>query len=150
MKIGFTAGTFDLFHAGHVLMLEECKKVCDYLIVGILTDPTTDRPEKNKPVQSIVERQIQVSGCRYVDDVIIYQTEKELEEILSCLDIDIRITGADYKDQPITGSGICTKRQIEIYYNKRDHNLSTSSLRKRVHQSNKYFKEQEGVTLDRR
>jgi glycerol-3-phosphate cytidylyltransferase len=130
--IGFTCGTFDLFHAGHVLMLKECKNVCDYLIVGIQTDPSIDRPEKNKPIQSIVERQIQVLGCRYVDEIIVYETEKDLETILSALDINIRILGADYKTKKITGVEICEKRDIKMYFNKRDHGFSSTRLRERI------------------
>ena len=132
MKIGFTAGTFDLFHAGHVLMLEECKKICDYLIVGIQVNPKIDRPEKNKPVMSIVERQALVGSCEYVDSYIVYETEKDLEDVLSFLPINIRIIGEDHKGKPITGEEISKKRGIEIYYNKREHRFSTTELRKRM------------------
>lgn len=132
MIVGFTAGTFDLLYAGHVLMFQEAKSVCDYLIVGIKVDPTIDHPEKNKPLQSIVERQIQVKACRYVDEVIVYETEKDLKDLLSALDIDIRILGADYKEKPVVGVDICTQRNIELYYNKRDHNFSTTNLRERM------------------
>jgi len=132
MKVGITFGTFDLFHAGHILMLKECKDECDYLIVGIQTDPSIDRPDKNKPIQSIVERQIEVDGCRYVDDIIVYETEKDLEDILSCFDIDVRIVGEDHRNGFMTGEDICKKRGIEIIYNKRDHNFSTSELKERI------------------
>lgn len=129
---GFTCGTFDLFHAGHILMLGECKRSCDYLTVGIQTDPTLDRPDKNKPVQSIVEREIQVSGCKYVNGIVVYQTEKDLEELLMTLDINVRFVGIDHKDGFMTGEEICKKRGIKIVYNERNHNYSTTSLRERV------------------
>jgi len=132
MLIGFTCGTFDLFHVGHVLMLEECKKQCDYLIVGVKTNPQSDLKGKNKPVQSIVERQLQVMGCRYVDKVLVYETEMDLNVLLCTLSIDIRFIGEDWKDKPITGKDICDKRGIEIVYTKRDHNFSTSNLRERI------------------
>ena len=132
MKIGFTCGVFDLFHAGHVLMLQDCRKFCEYLLVGIQTDPSIDRPDKNKPAQSIIERQIQVNGCRHVNATIVYETEKDLEEILSSLDINVRIVGEDHKNGFMTGAEICKKRGIEIIYNKRDHGYSTSSLRERI------------------
>lgn len=132
MKIGFTCGAFDMFHAGHILMLKKCKDVCDYLIVGIQTDPTIDRPEKNKPIMSIFERQMVVKACKYVDEIIVYETEKDLEDILSTIDIDIRIVGIDHKNGFMTGYEICKKRGIKIYYNKRDHRFSTTSLRERV------------------
>jgi glycerol-3-phosphate cytidylyltransferase len=135
-KIGFTASTFDLFHAGHVVMLEEAKRVCDYLIVGIQVDPTIDRPNtKNKPVQSIIERQIQVGACKHVDEVIVYTTERELEDILMTLPIDVRILGEEYKDKDFTGKAICMNRNIEIHHNKREHFFSSSDLRQRVYEA---------------
>ena len=131
--VGITASTFDLFHAGHIVMLEEAKKQCDFLIAAIQTDPTIDRPGiKNKPVQSIIERQIQVSACKYVDDVIVYNTEKELEDILLTFPIDVRIMGEEYSDRNYTGKEICEKRNIKIYFNKRDHYFSSTDLRTRV------------------
>ena len=130
--VGFTCSTFDLVHAGHVVMLEEAKRQCDYLIVGIQLDPTLDRETKNKPVQSIIERQIQVKACRYVDEVVIYSTEKELEDILMTLPIDTRILGEEYMDKEFTGKDICLKRGIRFHYNKRDHYFSSTDLRKRV------------------
>lgn len=133
--IGFTCSTFDLFHAGHVVMLEEAKRQCDYLIVGIQTDPTLDRDTKNKPVQSIVERQIQVKACKYVDEVLIYSTEKELEDLMKTLPIDIRILGIEYADRDFTGKEICVNRGIKIYYNSRDHSFSSSDLRLRVYEA---------------
>jgi glycerol-3-phosphate cytidylyltransferase len=132
-KIGITFSTFDLLHAGHVAMLSEAKNHCDYLIAGLQTDPTIDRPDtKNKPVQSIVERQIQLAATRYVDETVVYQTEKDLEDILLTLPIDVRILGIEYKDKGFTGENICIERGIEIVYNKRDHSFSSSSLRKRI------------------
>jgi glycerol-3-phosphate cytidylyltransferase len=113
-------------------MLEEAKRQCDYLIVGIQLDPTLDRETKNKPVQSIIERQIQVKACRYVDEVVIYSTEKELEDILMTLPIDTRILGEEYMDKEFTGKDICLKRGIRFHYNKRDHYFSSTDLRKRV------------------
>jgi glycerol-3-phosphate cytidylyltransferase len=130
--VGFTCSTFDLFHAGHVTMLEEAKRQCEYLVVGIQTDPTVDRDSKNKPVQSIIERQIQVKACKYVDEVVIYTTEKELEDILMTLPIDVRILGEEYLDKEFTGKDICMKRGMKFYYNKRDHYFSSTDLRKRV------------------
>lgn len=133
MKIGFTCSTFDLFHAGHLLMLEEARKQCDYLIVGLQTDPTIDRPiEKNKPVQSVFERFVQVESCKYVDKVIPYATEKDLIDILLSYPINIRILGDEYKDKNFTGRRECEKRGIEFYFNSREHSFSTSELRQRV------------------
>lgn len=132
MKIGFTCSSFDLLHAGHVLMLEEAKQQCDYLIVGLQTDPTIDRATKNKPVQTIVERYLQLRGSKYVDEVIPYSTEQDLEDILSGMHIDIRILGVEYRDKDFTGSDICKNRDIEIFFNERDHRFSTSDLRKRT------------------
>jgi len=131
-KIGITCSTFDLFHAGHVIMLEEAKRQCDYLIAAIQVDHTIDRKSKNKPVQSIIERQIQVSSCKHVDEIIVYSTEKELEDIFMALPIDVRILGEEYKDTDYTGKDICMKRGIELYFNKRDHFFSSSDLRQRV------------------
>ena len=132
-KIGITFSAWDLLHAGHVTMLSEVKNHCDYLICGLQTDPTIDRPEtKNKPIQSIVERQITLSACRFVDEIVVYQTEKDLEDILLTLPIDVRILGVEYKDKEFTGRNICEQRGIEIVYNGRDHSFSSSSLRKRV------------------
>lgn len=131
--IGITFSTFDLLHAGHIAMLAEAKNHCDYLIAGLQTDPTIDRPDtKNAPVQSIVERQIQLAGCRYVDEVVVYQTEKDLEDILLTLPIDVRILGVEYQDRDFTGRQICIDRDIALLYNTRDHSFSSSNLRKRV------------------
>ena len=131
-KIGFTCSAFDLLHAGHILMLEEAKANCEYLIVGLQNDPTMDRPEKNKPVQSIVERYIQLTACRYVDDIIVYNTEKDLEDLLTVLPINIRFLGVEYEDKNFTGRNEGAGRGIMVIFNRRDHSFSSSSLRKRV------------------
>lgn len=132
-KIGVTFSTFDLFHAGHVAMLSEAKNHCDYLIAGLQTDPTIDRPDtKNHPVQSIVERQIQLAACRYVDEVVIYQTEQDLIDLLLILPLDVRVLGVEYENEPFTGRHECVHRGIELVFNGRDHSFSSSSLRKRV------------------
>lgn len=132
VKIGFTCSAFDLLHAGHVLMLEEAKSVCDYLIVGLQTDPSIDRPNKNKPVQSLIERQIQLSGVKYVDLIIVYSTEDELLEILKTMPIDIRIIGSDYVGKDFTGKAYCIENNIHIHYNRRDHDYSSSTLINRI------------------
>ena len=132
MKIGFTASAWDLLHAGHVLMLREAKQQCDYLIVGLQTDPTIDRPEKNQPIQTIVERYTQLKSVSYVDEIIPYSTESDLEDILTMYHIDVRILGEEYREKDFTGKDICKKRGIQLYFNKRDHRFSSSDLRKRV------------------
>jgi glycerol-3-phosphate cytidylyltransferase len=133
LRVGIVFSSFDLFHAGHVAMLAEAKNHCDYLIAALQTDPTIDRPDtKNPPIQSIVERQIQVSTNRNVDEVVVYQTEKDLEDLLLILPVDVRILGVEYADKDFTGKQICINRGIEIVYNGRDHSFSSSSLRKRV------------------
>jgi glycerol-3-phosphate cytidylyltransferase len=132
-KIGITFSTFDMLHAGHIAMLSEAKNHCDYLICGLQTDPTIDRPDtKNKPIQSIVERQIQLSACRYVDEVVVYQTEQDLIDLLLILPIDVRILGTEYEDKNFTGRNEGAGRGIELVFNGRDHSFSSSSLRKRV------------------
>jgi len=131
-KIGFTCSTFDLLHAGHVTMLEEAKRHCDFLIVGLQNDPTLDRPEKNAPVQSIVERQIQLAAVKYVDEIVIYNTEQDLIDLLLTLPIDVRVLGDEYKNKDFTGKDIAKQRGSKIIYNGRDHSFSSSSLRKRV------------------
>tara|TARA_A100001391_G_C5046350_1_gene272205 strand:+ start:950 stop:1357 length:408 start_codon:yes stop_codon:yes gene_type:complete len=132
MKIGFTCSTFDLLHAGHVQMLREAKEQCNYLICGLQTDPTIDRKEKNAPIQTIVERYTQLNGIKYVDEIIPYSTEQDLEDILSMYDIHVRILGEEYRDKEFTGRDICKKRDIELYFNKREHRFSSSDLRARV------------------
>jgi glycerol-3-phosphate cytidylyltransferase len=132
-RIGITFSTFDMLHAGHIAMLSEAKNHCDYLICGLQTDPTIDRPEtKNRPIQSIVERQIQLAACRYVDEVVVYQTEQDLVDLLLILPLDIRILGIEYADKNFSGRDECYDRGIEIVFNGRDHSFSSSSLRKRV------------------
>ena len=129
MKIGFTCSTFDLFHAGHVMMLEEAKKQCDFLIVGLQTDPTIDRGEtKNKPVQGVFERWAQLKACKFVDQIVPYSSEKELRDILLSFPINIRILGEEYKDKEFTGHDL----PMDFYFNKRKHSFSTSELRQRV------------------
>lgn len=132
MRVGFTCSAFDLLHAGHVQMLREAKEQCDYLLVGLQVDPSIDRPEKNAPVQSIVERYTQLKGVTYVDEIIPYRTEEDLEDILSMYHIDVRVLGEEYRNKTFTGRSICLKRGIHLYYNKREHRFSTSDLRKRV------------------
>jgi glycerol-3-phosphate cytidylyltransferase len=139
--VGITCSTFDLLHAGHIIMLEECKKYCDYLICALQVDPTIDRPQKNKPIQSLVERYLQLDAVKHVDKIIPYNTEEELITIFSSLDLDVRIIGEEYKDSDFTAKNICLKRGIKLVYNKRDHDFSSSSLRERIYEqeSNKRF-----------
>ena len=126
--VGFTCSTFDLFHAGHVVMLQEGKSLCDYLVVGLLTDPTIDRAEtKNKPVQSVMERYLQLAACKYVDEIIPFESEKDLVDLILTINPDIRIVGEEYKGTDHTGVGLCP-----IHYNKRRHSFSTTQLRERV------------------
>ncbi|CAD0007319.1 MULTISPECIES: adenylyltransferase/cytidyltransferase family protein [Flavobacterium] len=132
-KIGITFSSFDLLHAGHVRMLEEAKMHCDYLIVGLQTDPTIDRPEKNKPIQTVVERYIQLKACKFVDEIIPYTTEMDLEDILQALPIDVRILGDEYKNVDFTGRKYCEKMEIQLVFNKRNHRFSSSGLRKEVY-----------------
>jgi glycerol-3-phosphate cytidylyltransferase len=132
MIIGFTCSTFDLLHSGHISMLREAKMQCDYLIVGLQTDPTIDRPEKNKPVQSIVERYVQIGAVEYVDEIIVYQTESDLVDILTMFPINVRIIGDEYRHKNFTGREECAERGIKIHYNKRDHRFSSSDLRTRI------------------
>jgi glycerol-3-phosphate cytidylyltransferase len=132
LRIGFTASQFDMLHAGHIAMLSEARNHCDYLIAGLQNNASWDRPEKNAPIQSIVERQIQLAATRYVDEIVVYNTEKDLEDILLTLPIDVRILGVEYQDKEFTGKDICNKRNIKLIFNSRDHSFSSSSLRKRV------------------
>ena len=133
MKIGFTCSVFDLFHAGHIMMLKEARTQCDYLIVGLQTDPTIDRPtEKNKPVQSVFERYEQLKACKYVDEILVYATEKDLVDILLSYPIDVRILGNEYEHKNFTGRNECVERGMQFYFNKRDHSFSTTELRQRV------------------
>ena len=132
-KIGFTCSTFDLLHAGHITMLEEAKHHCDYLIVGLQTDPTVDRPDsKNSPIQTIVERQIQLAAVKYIDEIVVYTTEQDLTDLLLTLPVDVRVIGEEYKTKDFTGKDIAKARGCKIIYNGRDHSFSSTSLRKRV------------------
>ena len=132
MKVGITFSTFDLLHAGHIQMLREAKEQCDYLICGLQVDPNIDRPKKNAPVQTIVERYTQLAGVKYVDEIIPYNIEKDVEDILTMYHIDVRILGEEYREKDFTGKDICKKRGIQLYFNKREHRFSSSDLRKRV------------------
>ena len=132
MIIGFTASAFDLLHSGHIMMLREAKQQCDYLICGLQIDPSIDRPDKNKPIQTIVERHTQLAAVRYVDEIIPYLREEDLEDILEMYPINVRILGEEYKDKDFTGRDICKSREIKLYFNVRDHRFSTSELRKRT------------------
>lgn len=132
-RIGITFSSWDLLHAGHIAMLAEAKNHCDYLIAGLQTDPTIDRPDtKNKPIQSIVERQIQLAAVKYVDEVVVYQTEQDLVDLLLILPVDVRVLGVEYEKKDFTGRKECLQRGIELIFNSRDHSFSSSSLRKRV------------------
>lgn len=132
MKVGITFSAFDLFHAGHVKMLEEAKQQCDYLIVGLQTDPTLDRPEKNKPTQTVVERYIQLKGCKFVDEIVPYATDQDLLDVLQSFNIDVRIVGDEYMHKDFTGKKYCEENNIELYYNSRKHRFSSMGLRKEV------------------
>lgn len=136
-KIGFTCGAFDLTHAGHYLMFKDCKKNCEVLIVGVQTDPSIDRPEKNKPVQSLEERMIQLKSCKYIDEVVIYETEADLFNLLKSLPIDVRFLGEDWRGRNFTGHEL----PIQIIYNPRDHGFSSSSLRDRIYNAEKKSRE---------
>jgi len=132
MKVGITFSAFDLLHAGHIGMLREARANCDYLIVGLQTDPTIDRPtEKNKPVQTLVERYAQLNALKFVDEIVPYQTE-DVIDILELFQVDVRFLGEEYREKEFTGKDVCRKRGIELHFNKRDHRFSTSGLRRRV------------------
>jgi len=133
MRVGITFSTFDLLHAGHIGMLREAKDNCDYLIVGLQTDPTIDRPEtKNKPVQTLVERYAQLNAIKFVDEIVPYQTERDLIDILELFQLDVRFLGDEYKDKSFSGKYQCESRGIQLHFNKRNHRFSTSNLRERV------------------
>lgn len=131
-NVGITFSTFDLLHVGHIAMLREAASICNTLIVGLQVDPSIDRPEKNAPVQSLVERYGQLNAVKFIDEIVPYQTERDLEDILSMFQIDVRILGEEYKNKDFTGKDICKKRGIHLYFNKRDHRFSSSELRTRV------------------
>lgn len=130
--VGFTASTFDLLHAGHIAMLREAKDQCDYLICGLQVNPSVDRQEKNSPIQTLVERYVQLSAVKYVDEIIPYETEEDLIDILNMFSLDVRIIGKEYKEKTFTGRATCANRGIEIYFNSRDHRFSSSTLRKHI------------------
>jgi len=133
MKVGITFSAFDLLHAGHIGMLREARANCDYLIVGLQTDPTIDRPtEKNKPVQTLVERYAQLNALKFVDEIVPYQTEEDVIDILELFQVDVRFLGEEYREKEFIGKDVCRKRGIELHFNKRDHRFSTSGLRRRV------------------
>jgi len=132
MKVGFTCSAFDLLHSGHISMLRDAKDQCEYLICGLQVDPSADRPEKNRPIQTVVERYTQLKAVGYVDEIIPYSTEEDLKDILSMYHIDVRILGDEYREKDFTGKEICKRRDISLYFNKRDHRFSSSELRKRV------------------
>jgi glycerol-3-phosphate cytidylyltransferase len=148
LKIGITFSQFDMLHAGHIAMLSEAKNHCDYLIAGLQNNAKWDRENKNEPIQSIVERQIQLAATRYVDEIVVYNTEKDLEDLLLILPVNVRILGVEYQDKDFTGRDICVKRGIELVYNGRDHSFSSSSLRKRVAEAEteKFSKGENNVT----
>lgn len=130
-RTGIVASAFDLFHAGHILMLKEAKTQCNYLIAALQTDPTVDRPTKNKPIQSVFERFVQLEACKYVDEIVVYDTEKDLVDLLKSYPIDVRILGEEYKDTPFTGHEL----GLECYFNKRRHSFSTTELRNRIYET---------------
>lgn len=136
MRVGITASTFDLLHAGHVEMLREARGECDYLICALQIDPSVDRKEKNPPIQTIVERYTQLEAVKYVDEIIPYLHESDLEDILQMRQINVRILGEEYREKEFTGRDICKQRDIDLYFNKRDHRFSSSDLRKRVCEKN--------------
>ena len=135
MKVGFTCSAFDMLHSGHIQMLRDAGEQCDYLICGLQTDPSADRPEKNRPIQTVVERYTQLKAVQYVDEIIPYATEEDLKDILSMYHIDVRILGDEYREKDFTGKEICKRRDIALYFNKRDHRFSSSELRRRVTES---------------
>jgi glycerol-3-phosphate cytidylyltransferase len=132
LKVGFTCSAFDLLHSGHISMLRDAKDQCEYLICGLQVDPSADRLEKNRPIQTVVERYTQLKAVGYVDEIIPYSTEEDLKDILSMYHIDVRILGDEYREKDFTGKEICKRRDIALYFNKRDHRFSSSELRKRV------------------
>jgi len=132
LKVGFTCSAFDMLHSGHIQMLRDAREQCDYLICGLQTDPSADRPEKNRPIQTVVERYTQLKAVQYVDEIIPYATEEDLKDILSMYHIDVRILGDEYREKDFTGKEICKRRDIALYFNKRDHRFSSSELRRRV------------------
>jgi glycerol-3-phosphate cytidylyltransferase len=136
MIVGFTCGAWDLFHAGHNVLLRDCKLHCDKLIVGLHTDPTIDRKTKNKPVQTVFERYLQLQNCKWVDEIIPYDTEVDLENLIATIPLNKRFVGEDYLGKNITGDNLCKQLDIEIVYLKRRHTFSTTELRRRIEHAN--------------
>ena len=147
--VGITFSTFDLLHAGHIAMLREAKSVCDHLICGLQVDPSYDRMYKNPPVQTLVERHSQLAAISYVDEIIPYQTESDVMDILEMYPIDIRIIGEEYRSCDFTGKEECRALGIDIYYNKRDHRFSSSNLRERVYESEQSKREKSERGLEK-
>lgn len=143
MKIGFVCSSWDLLHAGHILLLQECAENCDYLIVGLQVDPTIDRPDKNKPIQTIEERWLQLNAVKYVNDIVVYKTEQDLYEFLKNSNVNIRFLGSDYKDKPYTGDDL----DIYIHYHNRNHKWSSTELRNRI--IKQYNDEQHNSNIER-
>jgi len=135
LEVGFNCCEFEMLHSGHIQMLRDAREQCDYLICGLQTDPSADRPEKNRPIQTVVERYTQLKAVQYVDEIIPYATEEDLKDILSMYHIDVRILGDEYREKDFTGKEICKRRDIALYFNKRDHRFSSSELRRRVAES---------------
>ena len=142
MKIGFNCSSFDLFHAGHVTMLKMEKQLCDYLIVALQVDPTVDRPGiKNKPIQSVYERYVQLQACKYVDEILVYSTEYDLLQLLMTQKINIRFLSEEYLNRDFTGKQYCIQNGIELHYHKREHDYSSTELRNRVYELEKQKRE---------
>jgi len=134
MKIGFNCSSCDLFHAGHVTMMKMEKQLCDYLIVALQVDPTIDRPGvKNKPVQSVYERYVQLQGCKYVDEILVYETEADLLNLLQTQNINVRFLSEEYKDRDFTGKQYCIDNGVELFFHLRRHQYSSTELRNRVY-----------------
>jgi len=143
MKIGFNCSSCDLFHAGHVTMMKMEKQMCDYLIVALQVDPTIDRPGvKNKPTQSVYERYVQLQGCKYVDEILVYETEADLLNLIQTQTIDIRFLSEEYKDRDFTGKQYCIDNGIELYFHMRRHQYSSTELRNRVYELEKAKREE--------
>jgi|TARA_B100000035_G_C20939290_1_gene526727 glycerol-3-phosphate cytidylyltransferase len=146
MKIGFNCSSCDLFHAGHVTMLKMEKQMCDYLIVALQVDPTIDRPGiKNKPVQSVYERYVQLQGCKYVDEILVYETEADLLNLIKTQKFDVRFLSEEYKNVDFTGKQYCIDNGIELHFHLRRHQYSSTELRNRVYELEKAKREEKGV-----
>lgn len=146
MKIGFNCSSFDLFHAGHITMLKMEKEMCDYLKVALQVDPTIDRPGvKNKPVQTVYERYVQLQGCKYIDEILVYETEADLLNLIQTQTIDIRFLSEEYENRDFTGKQYCIDHGIEIFYHLRRHQYSSTELRNRVYTLEKVKREQQEV-----